>query len=132
MDFKACKNCEQLHQMISGDRVKNVCLETGSIKQQSLPIECVHECMKFKSWGVSLWEVRDEGDCYVVIRDNMKHCKGFEELTFKSLTTNSVERMYFFSKNAAELTAASLNQEIYARVIQRIIEKRRSDGYENE
>lgn len=129
MDFETCKNCENLHQMISGDRVKNVCLETGTLKQQSIPIECVHECMKFQSWGVCLWEVRDEGDYYVVVRDNTNY-DGFQELTFKSLTTNSVERMYFFSKNAAELTAASLNQEIYARMIQRGIEKRRTDGYE--
>gem|GEM_PF-5092690 len=44
--------------------------------------------------------------------------------------TKAVEWMYFFSKNAAELTAASLNQEVYARMIQRDIEKRRTDGYE--
>lgn len=131
MEFKDCKNCEHLHQMISGDRVKNVCLKTGSIKQQSLPIECVHECMKHQSWDVRLWEVYDEGDCYAVIRGNIYDGKEFEELTsYKSLTTNSVERIHFFSKNAAELTAASLNQEVYVRMIQRGIEKRRTDGYE--
>lgn len=132
MNFKYCKNCAYFHQMISGDRVKNVCLRTGSLKQQSISIECVCDCTKFKDFGVSLWEVRDVGDCYVVIRDEEDYGTGFKELTFKNLTTNSAEWMYFFSKNAAELTAAALNQEIYARMIQRSIEKRRIDGYEDE
>lgn len=34
------------------------------------------------------------------------------------------------AEEGAELTQASLNQEVYARVIQRGIEKRRTDGYE--
>ncbi|WP_317302162.1 hypothetical protein [Acidaminococcus timonensis] len=128
MDFKACKNCEHLHQMISGDRVKNVCLRTGSIEQQSIPIEAVCHCPGFKDFGVSLWEVRDVGDCYVVVRE--KQFGGLKELTSRDSITNAAEWKYFFSRNAAELTAASLNQEVYVRMIQRGIEKRRTDGYE--
>lgn len=129
MDFKDCKNCEHLHQMISGDRVKNVCLETGSIKQQSLPIESIYSCPGFEDFGISLWEVRDVGDCYVVVRES-RDGSGLTEITSRNSNTEAVEWTYFFSKNAAELTAASLNQEVYVRMIQRGIEKRRTEGYE--
>lgn len=128
MKFSDCKHCEHLHQMISGDRVKNVCMRTGSIEQQSIPIESVYTCPGFKDFGVSLWEVRDVGDCYVVVRE--KQFGGLKELTSRDSITNATEWTYFFSKNAAELTAASLNQEVYTRMIQRGIERRRTDGYE--
>lgn len=129
MEFKRCKNCENLHQMISGDRVKNVCLRTGSIEQQSLPIEAVYSCPGFDDFGISLWEVRDVGDCYVVVRES-REGSGLTEITSRNSITKATEWTYFFSKNAAELTAASLNQEVYVRMIQRGIEKRRTDGYE--
>lgn len=131
MDFKDCKNCEHLHQMISGDRVENVCLKTGTIERIPLSIESVHKCPGFKRSGVPLWEVVDVGDCYVVARKR-KDGKGSTVITIRNKITATPEWMYFFSKNAAELTAASLNQEIYARMIQRGIEKRRTDGYKNE
>lgn len=129
MEFKDCKNCEHLHQMISGDRVENVCLSTGTIKQMPKQIECVYECPGFDDFGISLWEVRDVGDCYVVVRES-RDGGGLTEITSRNSTTKATEWTYFFSKNAAELTAASLNQEVYARMIQRGIEKRRTYGYE--
>lgn len=115
MEFKDCKNCEHLHQMISGDRVKNVCLRTGIFQQQRLPIEAVYRCPGFDEFGTSLWEVRDVGDCYVVVKENK--FGGLKEITSRNSVTKAVEWLYFFSKNAAELTAASLNQEVYARMI---------------
>ena len=129
MDFQACKGCEHLHQMISGDRVKNLCLRTGTPKRPPSPIESMHKCPGFKKSGVQLWETVDVGDCYVVARKR-KDGKGSTVLTIRNEITATPEWLYFFSKNAAELTAASLNQEVYARMIQRDIEKRRSDGYE--
>lgn len=129
MKFDDCKRCEHLHQLISGDRVRNVCLRTGSVEQQRLPIEAVYSCPGFEDFGISLWEVRDVGDCYVVVRES-RDGSGLTEITSRNSTTKATEWTYFFSKNAAELTAASLNQEVYARMIQRGIEKRRTDGYE--
>ena len=129
MDFKDCKNCEHLHQMISGDRVKNLCLRTGTPKRPPSPIESMHKCPGFKKSGVQLWETIDVCDCYIVARKR-KDGKGSTGLTIRNEITATPELVYFFSKNAAELTAASLNQEIYARMIQRGIEKMRTDGYE--
>ena len=89
----------------------------------------MYSCPGFEEFGTSLWEVRDVGDCYVVVRES-RDGSGLTEITSRNSMTKAVEWMYFFSKNAAELTAASLNQEVYARMIQRDIEKRRTDGYE--
>lgn len=129
MKFDECKRCEHLHQMISGDRVKNVCLRTGTPNRMPRPIESMYSCPGFEEFGTSLWEVRDVGDCYVVVRES-RDGSGLTEITSRNSMTKAVEWLYFFSKNAAELTAASLNQEVYARMIQRGIEKRRTDGYE--
>lgn len=118
MEFEKCKQCKCFRETLAVDYVENFCCHGKYPK----PIELVEDCDHFDERKSPIWEAIPVGKRYGVAK--LYGIDDIDRLTCLSPNGDGTRDLWFSTRDRAEIVAAALNQEIFARQIEREIEER--------
>lgn len=125
MEFEKCKQCKCFRETLAVDYVENFCCHGKYPK----PIELVEDCDHFEERESPIWEAIPVGKRYGVAK--LYGIDDIDRLTCLSPNGDGTRDLWFSTRECAEIVAAALNQEIFARQIEREIEERGREGKMN-
>lgn len=112
MEFEKCKQCKHFLETLDVDYVENFCCRGKYPK----PIELVEDCERFEERERPIWEAVPVGKRYGVAK--LYGIDDIDRLTCLSPNGDGTRDLWFSTRDRAEMVAAALNQEIFARQIE--------------
>ena len=122
MEFEKCKQCKHFRETLAVDYVEDFCCH----EKYPNPIELVEDCDHFEERKSPIWEVIPVGKRYGVAK--LYGIDDIDRLTYSITNGDGVSDLWFSTRDRAEMVAAALNQEIFARQIGEIKERGRRKG----
>lgn len=112
MEFEKCKQCKCFRETLAVDYVEKFCCH----RKYPKPIELVEDCDHFEERECPIWEAIPVGKRYGVAM--LYGIDDIYRLTFLSPNGDGARNLWFSTRDRAEMVAAALNQEIFARQIE--------------